>query len=221
MDPPPMWGRTIDLGAFDPPLAFGQEPAKQLEYCVSYAWNDDTPEGADREAIVNRLCNEAEQRGIRIVRDKIDMQLGDRISAFTRRLSRGERIFVVLGEKYLRSIYCMTELYQIWQNCRSNGQEFIARVRVFTLPDSRIADLHQRTAHAVWWKQEHARVKALVDAHGADILSPDDYVQFRDMGHFVRHVPDILSLVQDTLRPRSFEELVCYGFDAPGSPDHP
>jgi hypothetical protein len=88
-------------------------------------------------------------------------------------------------------------------------------VRVFTQPDAKISDLFQRAEHAAWWKERHERVKALVDLHGQDFLSDTDYAQFRLMGHFVRHVPDILSLVQDTLRPRSFEELVHYGFDGP------
>jgi internalin A len=149
------------------------------------------------------------------------MQVTDRISAFMRRLTRGERIFVILSEKYLRSIYCMTELYQIWQNCRSNDQEFIARVRVFTLPDARIADLFQRAEHVAWWKSRHARVQALVKEQGGDFLSPADYEEFRNMGHFVRHVPEILSLVQDTLRPRSFEELVRHGFRGEGRPGLP
>lgn len=211
----PASARAVEPRASEPPLVFGREPSSRLEYCVSYAWNDDTPEGTERQVVVNRLCAEAEQRGIHIVRDKTDMQFGDRIGDFMRRLAHGKLIFVILSEKYLRSVFCMTELYQIWQNCRSNGDEFIAKVRVFTLSDARIANLFQRTEHAVWWKGEHDRVKVLVDAHGADILSPDDYAQFRNMGHFVRRVPDILSLVSDTLRPRSFEELVSYGFDDP------
>jgi hypothetical protein len=55
----------------------------------------------------------------------------------------------------------------------------------------------------------------LPDEHGGDFLSTADYDEFRNMGHFVRHVPDILSLVADTLRPRSFEDLARYGFDGP------
>ena len=41
--------------------------------------------------------------------------------------------------------------------------------------------------------------------HGgsADILSAQDYRQFRRMGDFVRHVPEILSLIADTLYPRT------------------
>ena len=47
-----------------PPLTFAQEPAPQPEYLVSYAWKDCTPDGREREAIVDQLCAAAEQKGI-------------------------------------------------------------------------------------------------------------------------------------------------------------
>ncbi len=199
-----------------PSLVFGADPATEPHYCVSYAWGDSG--NPDRAAIVDRLCAEAERRGLRILRDKNDMRAGDRISAFMHRLAEGRCVFVILSEKYLRSIYCMTELYEIWLNCKGKDKLFLDRVRVYTLPDAKIADLFERAEHAAWWQERHARVKALVDKHGQDFLSDGDYAEFRRMGHFVRHVPDILSLVQDTLRPRSFDDLVRHGLRDPDAP---
>jgi internalin A len=83
---------------------------------------------------------------------------------------------------------------------------------VFTQADAKIGTVFQRAGHAKWWKTEEARVQKLV-ADG--LVSEGDYAQFRRMGHFVRHVPDILSLVQDTLRPRKIEDLIRYAFDDP------
>ena len=143
------------------------------------------------------------------------MRLGDRISVFMRRLARSDRVIIILSHKYLRSIYCMSELYEIWLNCKGDDKTFTGRVRVFAQRDAKIGDLFQRAEHAAWWKQEHARVQKLVKEHGDDFLSESDYAQFRYMGHFVRHVPDILSLVNDTLRPRRIEDLFPYAFDDP------
>jgi len=40
----------------------------------------------------------------------------------------------------------------------------------------------------------------------------------REKGDYYRHVPDILATMFDTVQPRSFEELVQYGFaDGPSS----
>ena len=93
------------------PLNFAPEPVTDFDYCVSYAWGDDTPEGKHREATVDRLCAETRRRGRRILRDKTAMGLGDRISEFMRRLAKGKRVFIILSDKYLRSAFCTFELY--------------------------------------------------------------------------------------------------------------
>ena len=59
-----------------PPLDFRQPPVGTEEWYVSYAWGDATPEGREREAVVDRLCDEAAGRGIRIQRDKTSARPG-------------------------------------------------------------------------------------------------------------------------------------------------
>jgi internalin A len=74
---------------------------KQREYYVSYAWGDLTARGKERDEFVDRLCAAAQQRGIRILRDKTALGVGESISNFMRRIGRGDRVFVVLSNEYL------------------------------------------------------------------------------------------------------------------------
>ena len=53
----------------------------------------------------------AKRQGVRIRRDKYEMTVGDRISKFMQRLAQGDRVIVVLSDKYLKSPFCMYELY--------------------------------------------------------------------------------------------------------------
>jgi internalin A len=55
---------------------------KQREYYVSYAWGDLTARGKERDEFVDRLCAAAQQRGIRILRDKTALGVGESISNF-------------------------------------------------------------------------------------------------------------------------------------------
>ena len=103
------------------------EPSTKTEYYVSYAWNDDTPGSPEREAFVDQLCAAAEKKDIKIIRDKTAMRYGDRISKFMSRIAHGDRIFIVLSDKYLKSAYCMHELFDVWRNCREDDAEFIAK----------------------------------------------------------------------------------------------
>jgi internalin A len=201
-----------------PPLDFRQPPVPEPEWFVSYAWGDNTPEGRERDAVVDRLCAEAEARGTRILRDKNVLGLGDRISRFMQRIGRGDRVFVVLSETYLRSPYCMFELHEVWRTSRQEGDAFLDRVRVYALPDARFDTPALRVGHAVHWKKQHAELEALVREHGSDVLGESDFKRLRLMGEFYRDVSEILATMADIVRPRTFEELARYGLDdQPGS----
>jgi hypothetical protein len=54
--------RDDDPKASDISIRPTHVPSSSIEYYVSYAWGDDTPEGKDRETTVDRLCAQAEAR---------------------------------------------------------------------------------------------------------------------------------------------------------------
>jgi internalin A len=106
------------------------EPSTQPAYFVSHAWGDDTAEGRAREAAVNRFCDAAASKGVAVIRDRTAMHPGERISRFMERIGRGDRVFVFLSDRYLKSTYCMTELFDIWRNCREEDSTFIGRTHL-------------------------------------------------------------------------------------------
>ena len=130
----------------------------EKEYYISYAWGDDSSHDArEREQFVDRLCAEAETRGITIIRDKTAMRFGDRISKFMNRIARGDRIFIVLSDKYLKSVYCMHELFDVWRNCREDDAEFIKRTRVYALPCATLSTALDRAQYAIHWRKNSMR----------------------------------------------------------------
>jgi internalin A len=192
-------------------------PVSATEYFVSYAWGDDTSaEGKEREKIVDDLCVAAEGRGVRILRDKTTLKTGELISAFMRRIGSGDRVFVILSDKYLHSDFCMTELCEIWRYSRAGPGDFRRRVRIYALADTKAGTILERMRLSVWWKSKYDEISAMIKEHGPDIMVPRDLAAFRRMGEFYRVVPDILALMFDTVQPRTFEELVAHGFGADG-----
>jgi internalin A len=190
-----------------PPMRFEQERQTRREYYVSYAWGDATLEGAEREKIVDRLCDAAEQRGIHVLRDKNALGLGEWISKFMQRMGRVDRVFVVLSDKYLKSPYCMFELLEVWRFSRGEKAEFIDRVRAYTLPGVQISTLLDRLQYAVYWTKRRDTVDSLVKQHGIRILGEDGMKEYFLMEDFVGRVSDILAMVADRLQPGDFEEL--------------
>ena len=176
-------------------------------------WGDATAEGREREAVVDRLCEAAEQRGLVILRDKNVLRLGDSIEKFMQRLAGGDRIFVILSDKYLRSPYCMYELMEVWRKCSAEEEKFLTRVRIYIVPGTKVYTLSDRAQYAIHWRQEYERVPTLIHDHGADVVGRRGFQEYKLMGDFRRSVAEILETVVDRLQPRNFDDLAKFGLD--------
>ncbi len=197
-------------------MSFAQEKPALPEWYVSYAWGDGTPEGKAREDVVDRLCDAAAARGRKILRDKEVLELGDSISAFMRRIAGGDRVLVILSDKYLRSPHCLFELSEIWRTSRQEGEAFLDRVRVYALPDATIWTPLDRVKWAIHWKTQHDALDTAAREHGVGVLGQSGSAELRLMQRFFTQVSDILAVLTDIVQPRSVEQLERYGFGEGG-----
>jgi internalin A len=201
------------------PRSTGEPPrlgrrSRRSKWYVSYAWADDrTHEGLAREKIVDRLCDAAGARGHAILRDKDVLSPGDEISQFMRRLGSGDRIFIILSEKYLHSPHCMFELSEVRRTSRQEGKAFLERVRIYALPDANISEPTDWADLAIFWKHEYEALESRACEHGPMILGELGLRRLRQMYTFYTQVADIVGTLADIVRPRTFEELEHYGFD--------
>jgi hypothetical protein len=93
------------------------------------------------------------------------------------------------------------------------GRTFIAKTRVWILPDAAIDTARQRADHAKHWRERLANAE--IEMKGVDIrdVAPDDVADYRRMSDFANKTAEILKLVHDTLRPTSFDGFVKHGLD--------
>ena len=138
------------------------------------------------------------------------MSYGDRISKFMKEIGNADRIFIVLSDKYLKSTYCMSELLDAWINCKENEEEFVRRTRVFVLDCAKIGTPKERAHYAIYWREKFNELEELIKTEGHDMLAHEDLVDHARIRRFVYEIPNILKLVQDVLRPRSFDEFTKY-----------
>jgi internalin A len=197
---------------------FGAVPSTKPRFYVSYAWSDHTPGGEDREKIVDQLCAAAEVRGTPIRRDKKVLGFGDSITKFMKETGQGDRVFVFLSDKYLKSPYCMFELFEVWRNSKHDEQEFLQRCRLYTIGNAKIW-IPDRLLYAEHWKQQHDQIKTVIDRVGLCALGDQDYARFKLMQDFVNHIGDVLAAVADIVQPYTFDDLVNYGFEDPPEPE--
>jgi internalin A len=196
-----------------PALEFATPPAEGDAYCVSYAWNDAS------KKVVDDLCRHAEEeRKVKIVRDTTGLGLGESITKFMRRLGAGDRVFVVLSDKYLKSPYCMYELLEVWRNCKHEGETFRRRVRVYRLPDAAISRAIDRLRYARYWMEQFEEMDQSVRKLGPSLMANEDFGEYRLMLEFAHHVGPMLREIADTLQPADFESFVKYCFQDPPAP---
>ena len=189
-------------------MSAGPDPAKPTTFYVSYAWNDKTDPSENLEEVVDGLCAEAKARDIHVHRDKDDIKLNGRISEFMARLARGDRIVVILSDRYLKSRACMTELYEIWLQARAEDAAFLEKVRIFTHSGTKIFTPVDRARLAKHWADLYEEEKGVLEYMGAS-----DRVNHLALKKFAAHVGDILAVVADTLHPRTLDQLLDYCFD--------
>jgi internalin A len=177
------------------------------EVFISYAWGDDSPEGKERQRVVERLVDalgkHPEPITVRIDRD--EMRPGDLISAFMERLAAADRVIVVISAKYLRSEYCMYELFRIYQNCCRKAEDFHRRIIPIILPDAGLSgSTASRLRPADEWDKQRKELEAAF-VKNPDILGERGYKKYRLICEFSRNTFDMLDYLLDQLQRRDYD----------------
>lgn len=189
------------------PLSVGAHPSAAGKWYVSYAWGDDTSQGREREARVDALCEAAKSRGIEIVRDRDTIRNGESIRRFMDALADGDRIIAILSDKYLRSPYCMYELFHAWLKQQANPDLFAKAVRAFRLPCAKFASPAERGEIGEHWEELVEKTRP----HLARLGSRDAQ-EFHLYRQFAINAGDILYAIDDTVTPREWEDFLDWAF---------
>ena len=194
------------------PVEAFHKPSREV--FISYARGDAIPEGKERKQIVDRLIDALRKHPepITVRIDRGVMRPGDLISAFMDRLAAADRVIVVISAKYLRSEYCMYELFKIYQNCRNNAEDFQRRIIPIILPD---AGLSGRTAErlmpAIYWIKEEEKLEAMIAAN-LKAVGISTHIKYRLIGEFARNTSDMIEYLYDQLQPRDYDRQMEEGF---------
>jgi internalin A len=184
------------------------------EVFISYAWGDDRPEGKERQqfvdGLVDALRKHSEPISVRIDRD--EMRPGDLISAFMDRLAAADRVIVVISAKYLRSEYCMHELFMIYQNCRKKAKDFNRRIIPIILPDARqCGGLAARLKLAAEWNQKLNEIKPFFDENPR-LFGTSGYQEYLRIDEFACNASNMIKYLFDQLQPRDYNRQMAEGF---------
>jgi internalin A len=126
-----------------------------------------------------------------------------------KRIGLADHVIVVLSNKYLRSPYCMTELYSIYQRSVGEKEDFLRRIIPLVLDDARFGTPEERVEHAKHWETRYLKLKS-----NLDYLAVEDFRLYQDMKRWHLDVGNMLSYINDVLVPHGFDEIVKGDFAA-------
>lgn len=194
-----------------PTFSFGTPRPPGPLYYVSYAWPDDTAEGRACVEPVDRLCAAAKARQIPILRDIEDMKYYDGIERFMKDIGEGDRIFMVLSDKYWKSPNCVLELCETWLNSRSRVDEMRRRTRIFALPSAgldRRASAGEKLREVVdYWREQQRRIAGQL-ANDPDKVLPQEVEDLTRMQRFIPQLPIIFGQFLDQLLPQTVDQFI-------------
>ena len=118
---------------------------------ISYAW------GEENEIIVNQLDEALQARGMKIIRDKRDLDYTGSIKMFMERIGTGDCVIVVISDKYLKSPNCMFELVEM-----AGNKQFEKRIFPVVLADADIYKIKGKFQYIKHWEVQIKELKELL-----------------------------------------------------------
>jgi TIR domain len=173
----------------------------------SYAWV------TEMETIVDKLYESLKKDGFNVVRDKVNLKYKGLISNFMKDIGKSNIIIVALSDKYLKSRFCMFELFEIYRNCSMNKDEFCKKVFPIRENDINFSNPAVINQYIDFWNEEELKWQNIVKDKSEDI-SAEQFAQYEivrrianDIGNLLYFLSDINSLNVELLSKNDFEEI--------------
>jgi TIR domain len=174
----------------------------QNEIFFSYAWGDEKETGESRENLVNDLYESLVQDGYHVIRDKYDLGYRGYISDFMVKIGQGKNVIVAISQKYVKSPYCMFELYEIARNSNFDKYQFSKKVLPIMIDfiDFNKPEILQE--YLFVWKAEFIKWESLVK-ESAEQLSVEQFQRFNQIKKISQNFAELAGWLVDmnTLNP--------------------
>ncbi len=120
---------------------------------------------------------------------------------------------MILSDKYLKSQYCMTELLEVWYDCRRDPDAFACRIRAYRLPDATIHRPIDRVGYVGHWKSELRALRETIDRAGWDEIGWELHRSYERVKDIAANIGRLIDVLSDRIDARNFEDFERCGFD--------
>lgn len=156
----------------------------------SYAWQNST------DTIVDKLYNSLKAAGFNVIRDKVNLEYKGLISGFMKDIGKGNCIIVSISDKYLRSKFCMFELYEIYRNCGMSKEAFVKKIFPIREEEINLSDASVIQQYNDYWKAEELELEAIVKDKTQETTS-EQFAQYEAVKRIASEAGNLLSILAD------------------------
>ena len=184
-----------------------QQNTSQSKIFFSYAWDQD-------ETLIMQLYSSFKNSGFNVIKDKENMGYKGVISKFMNEIGSADFVIVAISDKYLKSKFCMYELYEIFRNSGMNRDVFGRKLFPIRIEESLdLGNPDVANGYVRYWKeQEQEWTKRVKDE--SDSITEEQARQFQFIKRLVIDIRNILSCLADinslnlsTLKSNDFADV--------------
>jgi formylglycine-generating enzyme required for sulfatase activity len=212
-------GGVVGKGQVVEPMTLFNDK-KPLVY-ISYAWRNRTT--ADQtleqltdllypELIVDELCLALAEDCL-IVAGRYDkvVHTGGATQDFAGEAATADLLIAVINHEFLRSVFCMIELLQLYRARNFRQKDFGRSVLALVLDDAQ-ADLEDQEDLFFYWFEKQKIMRQQLEKVDPRKRSPYSWKDVDELEEFVRVLPDLLQALRLCVMPRGAEALREVGF---------
>ncbi|MFN3850530.1 MAG: COR domain-containing protein [Spirosomataceae bacterium] len=190
-----------------------EQTAETPEIFFSYAWGDAEEEGESREEVVNNLYESLKNDGLAVIRDKVDLGYQGLISEFMKNIGRGDFVIVVISDKYLKSPYCMYELYEVYRNSKLQTKDLAKKIYPIRVEKLKLDDPDFIDCYFDYWEQLEKKWENLIQKRGTRITTAQkaEHEKIKAiaaaLGDLLDVLKDMNALTKELLSENNFEKI--------------
>jgi tetratricopeptide (TPR) repeat protein len=188
---------------------------KKAPVFISYAWGDETPDGIERQKLVELLCDTLRQKGWTVGRDRDVLNPGDSIDELGKIISGGSRIIAVISRKYLYSESCMVlELFRAFQRCAYDRDEFRQKIIALLVRDAVPFFKSQDGLFRLVkdWDEQVSRERETLLERDPQRMNTGLWERLQLKKEMAERLAGMLEILRDAVMPRGFEAITENGF---------
>ena len=169
-------------------------PDTKCEIYFSYAWKKARESVQPREWMVDVCYESLRREGYSVLCGDNYTGTEENISDFLKKLDNGNSIVLGLSERYLKSEYCMFDLYEIFHKSKLSKEELKEKILLIQLEELNLSKPKVLTRYFNHWKNIQEEWEDMIDMMLTN-MGPAQQAHYSKVKSIVEDLSDLFGMI--------------------------